>query len=140
MTTPVDSVILIPPDAGEYADQLLDLLEHIPVEWGRHLRVSKGWYPLIVKTHQLLLELDPDYEAYQVKEKFGGLRFYHGLSAGIDSSLGWAVEVAAEIESYQICEECGQPGTLHKDTSYWQTLCEPCFEARQLERAERGLV
>jgi hypothetical protein len=130
----------LPDDAGELTLPLRDVLEHIPEEWGRSLRVHRGWYQLVLRTHAKLLELDPSYEALQIKEKFGGLRYYHRLTNAADASLGWSIEAEAEIESYTICELCGQSGTLHKNTTYWQTLCQPCFEERQAERATRGLT
>lgn len=34
------------------------------------------WYPIIKQAHDLLTELIPGYNIAQIKEKFGGLRFY----------------------------------------------------------------
>ena len=42
----------------------------------------------------------------QVKEKFGGLRFYANYNNEATSSL---IEAAA-IESFYTCEVCGRPG------------------------------
>jgi hypothetical protein len=34
------------------------------------------WYPIIKRTHDRLTELIPGYNILQIKEKFGGLRYY----------------------------------------------------------------
>lgn len=34
------------------------------------------WYPIIKQTHDRLTEIIPGYNIAQIKEKFGGLRFY----------------------------------------------------------------
>lgn len=57
--------------------------------------------------------------AIQVKEKFGGLRFYY--SGGDDYIDG--VVAMAESMSYRTCEECGVPGTTTQG-GWIRTLCE----------------
>lgn len=55
----------------------------------------------------------------QVKEKFGGLRFY--VNGAIDKH--WDYIHFAESMSYRICEECGSPGKTY--TNGWhRTLCD----------------
>ena len=59
--------------------------------------------------------------AVQVKEKFGGLRFYIGSG----SPEIYAMIRMAEQISYRICEDCGNPGK--KRSGGWiRTLCDPC--------------
>ena len=55
----------------------------------------------------------------QVKEKFGGLRFY---TDGTDPDLQQKI-FAAEAKSYTVCEICGKPGTPTKG-GWIRTLCE----------------
>lgn len=63
-----------------------------------------GWEPII---RRLSEKLEPmGVIATQVKEKFGGLRFY--IDQGTDEA--YAAIDEAERESYRTCEECGQPG------------------------------
>ena len=57
--------------------------------------------------------------AVQVKEKFGGLRFYY--NGGDDYIRG--LENMAESMSYRTCEECGAPGKPTKG-GWIRTLCE----------------
>jgi hypothetical protein len=81
---------------------------------------SDGWF-------ELLKELSEKLEsegvvASQVKEKFGGLRFY--LRGGATDEV-WDIIDAAGDKSLEICEICGQPGTL-KGKGWVQTLCDAC--------------
>lgn len=57
--------------------------------------------------------------ASQVKEKFGGLRFYYNGGDEFVSGLA----AMAESMSYVTCEECGNPGA--QNNSGWiRTLCQ----------------
>ena len=59
--------------------------------------------------------------ASQVKEKFGGLRFY------IDGGTEWmhgAIHMA-EAMSYKICEDCGAQG-YKRQGGLVRTLCDSC--------------
>lgn len=115
----------VPEDAGEYAEALAGILARIPRGWGRWISCAKGWYSLVVETDQKLAALDPDYEVHQVKEKFGGLRYYHQfVTEGSDYEAGWEIEREAERRSYQICEECGSPGYPRGGGGWIQTLCD----------------
>lgn len=68
--------------------------------------------------YRIVSEDVPQVVAEQVKEKFGGLRFYyrggdqyiHGLAA------------MAESMSYVTCEQCGNPGKSNND-GWISTLC-----------------
>ncbi|MGH2879027.1 MAG: hypothetical protein ACRDK4_05395 [Solirubrobacteraceae bacterium] len=66
----------VPADAGEHADALQAMLLRIPDGWGRWISCDRGWYPLLVELDEQLRALLPDYVIHQVKEKFGGLRYY----------------------------------------------------------------
>jgi len=59
----------------------------------------------------------------QVKEKYGGLRFY---VAGCSDELHDAID-SAEALSYKICELCGNPGTL-MGHGWLKTRCDKCAE------------
>jgi hypothetical protein len=48
--------------------------------------VGAGWQPLIDELDRQLRELDPDYMVLQIKEKFGGLRYYVTPSADTDDA------------------------------------------------------
>lgn len=55
----------------------------------------------------------------QIKEKFGGLRFYY---SGGDDEIAGMVRMA-ESMSYRLCEVCGSPGRPNKE-GWIQTLCK----------------
>jgi len=57
--------------------------------------------------------------ASQVKEKFGGLRFY--VQAATDKHYQYIT--FAESMSYRTCEECGNPGKTYTD-GWHMTLCD----------------
>lgn len=61
--------------------------------------------------------------AMQVKEKFGGLRFYVSNEYHEFSHL---IE-AAEARSQEICEECGKPGSPKLKDGWRLTACHACF-------------
>lgn len=61
----------------------------------------------------------PQVVAVQVKEKFGGLRFYYD---GGDELIRGAVSMA-EAMSYRTCDVCGAPGTPNHD-GWISTRCE----------------
>lgn len=67
--------------------------------------------------------------AEQVKEKFGGLRFYY---RGGDSVIDGMVRVA-ESMSYRTCESCGNPAKI-TGHGWLVTLCDPCKTAKEQQR------
>lgn len=115
----------VPQDAGEYEEDLVKILKRIPDGWGRWISCDKGWYPLITELDKALVELDPNYTIHQVKEKFGGLRYY----ASSTSSVAHDLIDEAERKSYTICELCGAPAQLMKTNSkypWYKTVCSAC--------------
>ena len=95
-----------------------------------------AWFDLVHKLCQdIQLELDKDpslkEDVYveEVKEKFGGLRFY--ITCG-NRAIFDLIE-KAEKESYKICEICGAPGEISVANHWYQTLCE---KHRKIKRAE----
>jgi len=86
--------------------------------WG--IQCGDGWYALVASVAELLTRHNPNIKAEQVKEKFGGLRFYHTYN---DDYTHGVVEMAGHI-SFQICEVCGVPGIKRDSGGYIATLCE----------------
>jgi len=87
-----------------------------------------GWFDIVHRLSKAITEADvralghPKCVAEQVKEKFGGLRFYVGAASMEVHKL---IE-AAEMESYKTCEVCGSPGELDRSRSWHRTLCPKC--------------
>jgi hypothetical protein len=87
-----------------------------------------GWFDILWR---LCVDLEPlvaeseratgcPFEVLQVKEKYGGLRFYVNCrkNVAIDERIGLAMQ-----ESFRTCEICGQPGTLREGRCI-KTLCD----------------
>ena len=88
--------------------------------------VDEGWIPLLDKLISDLLKENPNWDiknVAQIKEKFGGLRFY------VDevSENQYKLIEKAEAESYKICEHCGSTENVEtKGKSWIKSLCEKC--------------
>ena len=82
--------------------------------------VGSGWNLLIKNLIQDLIILGWDKEVIQVKEKFGGLRFY--INEGT-SEIHQRI-AKTEIESMKTCEITGKLGKLRTDIGWYRTLCD----------------
>ena len=94
--------------------------KQLPIECG------DGWRSLIEACDRELRELDPHYEPVQIKEKFGGLRYYFHPSESKTSIWREMLLVTTKYEalSMEICEACGQPGSTMKGRGWIVTRCE----------------
>jgi hypothetical protein len=105
----------------------------------------KGWVPLIdplVAKVESINEKFPlgDVKVVQIKEKFGGLRFYFHTSYEQDRDEPehelWLDEVAklnqmideASEASFSACNDCCKPGKQHTIRGWYATLCEACAD------------
>ncbi len=92
--------------------------------WG--FDCGDGWFKLLDKLSKQIVKLDPKCEAVQVKEKWGGLRFYVNATLHIIHTL----IMNAEKESYTICEVCGKSGKFRGDLFWKQTLCKKHYNEK----------
>lgn len=71
-----------------------------------YVGVSDGWFQILLNLSVALEALGEDITITQIKEKFGGLRFY------VDgcSNTAWKLIEEAEELSETTCEVCGEPG------------------------------
>ncbi len=44
--------------------------------WGATLDIGVGWWPIVIALDEQIAKQAPDYQIHQIKEKFGGLRYY----------------------------------------------------------------
>lgn len=86
-----------------------------------------GWFPLIKELIEDLIALGWDKQICQVKEKFGGLRFY--INSGSNEIYDRISK--AEKDSYNICEKCGEPGKLRNDIGWYLTLCDNHYNEKK---------
>ena len=106
--------------------------------------VGEGWWPIIealcanIQSHtdwwNKNHEKHPVVEQVvvtQIKEKFGGLRFYYD---GGDDQIRGMVRMA-EAWADKSCETCGAPGK-RRDGGWIKTLCDHHAAERDAARAE----
>lgn len=91
---------------------------------GYGIQTGDGWYRLIYELcEQIQKHADEkhfDVLATQVKEKFGGLRFY---LRGADEHIDKLIE-EAELKSCTMCEVCGEPGARRTSGGWLRTMCD----------------
>lgn len=106
------------------------------------LDIAYGWVKIVsellraIKDHEdnLLRQRGPGYfgtEYFpvvidQIKEKFGGLRFYY---SGGDRYVDGLVTMA-ELWAWQTCEICGEAGEPRK-LGWMRTLCDKHYQGTQ---------
>jgi hypothetical protein len=100
--------------------------------------VGAGWYPILEKLCASIqhhidwrnreVETVSQVVVEQIKEKFGGLRFYY---QGGDEYISGLVSMA-ESWAGSTCEECGNVG-VRRDSGWIRTLCD-AHEAEHKER------
>lgn len=97
-----------------------------------YFECGDGWFDLIyVLSKKLMSEIERaekngkqvDFYATQVKEKYGTLRYYSGLSYDF---LDGIIEEAEE-KSATICDQCGKAGEIRDHCNWYYTMCERCF-------------
>jgi len=79
----------------------------------------ENWPQYHAREPKVVSQPIPQVVATQVKEKFGGLRFYYN---GGDEYIGGLIQMA-ELMSQQTCEVCGNHGKIYT-TGWHRTLCE----------------
>lgn len=92
----------------------------------------KGLYQPIINYIDQYNNSHEDSHIYidQIKEKFGGLRFYwsaENISKEVEDKLHEMVSVAEE-ESYKVCETCGSREDVGITVGGWyRTICRKCL-------------
>ena len=105
------------------------------------LEIGEGWYSIVQPLFDYIHKynagkkkyseftkedeekgLSPQIEVIQVKEKFGGLRFYTSYTT---KELNALIDEAEEKAS-KTCERCGKKGKLRCRRGWYATLCDEC--------------
>jgi hypothetical protein len=105
---------------------------------------SEGWWPILTNLcaniqHYLdwknkKSEVIPQVTVAQIKEKFGGLRFYY--DGGDDTIRGMVT--MAEAWASNTCETCGNPGQ-QRSGGWIKTLCDEHESERQQRLAKHNV-
>lgn len=128
----------------ENRDRLLKAAPRLCRKWPPYCGESagNGWANLIIKLATDIEELTKDLPLEsvptiaQIKEKFGGLRFYIDGSKPELSEATYKLIGDAERASYVTCEECGAPAETDRSRGWIRTLCEPCKKIREEQLKE----
>ena len=105
--------------------------------------VDEGWYQLIVDCDKELTAIDPNYGIFQIKEKFGALRYY--MSPSNDTTpeqrdAMWAITEKYEALSRTVCEATGGPGVMMKSVGGWRKTLNPEYAASTFHYARYVIV
>lgn len=73
--------------------------------------IPDGWVGIIERLHENLVLVAPEYRITQVKEKFGGLRFYTNIGYDPDGIASMIIQ-HYERESEVTCDVCGERGKI----------------------------
>lgn len=105
---------------------------------------GEGWWPILTNLcaniqHHIdwknkHSEVVPQVTVAQIKEKFGGLRFYYD---GGDDVIAGMVRMA-EAWAGNTCETCGKPG-YQRSGGWIKTLCDEHEAERQQRLANRNI-
>ena len=106
-------------------------IHQIPTPWELfRIECGQGWEclysPLIsyIQNYNEGKPTDEQIQIVQIKEKFGGLRFYvNNATEELNDMIN-----KAEDESYHVCEICGSRENIGYTQGYIQTLCHKCVK------------
>jgi len=97
-----------------------------------YFECDDGWFDILANlTKEIEAEIakEPNLaslKVVQVKEKFGGLRYYVSVE---NSAISAAIE-RAEKESANTCETCGAPGQNRSIHRWMRTECDEHYAKR----------
>ena len=116
---------------SELDNRLLD--DRAPFD-ERGIECGDGWFDLVDRLSRsceneidTLMAQGVPHEGWpriaQIKEKFGGLRFY--VRGPLPEDLRAQILQVENMESLRTCERCGAPGKLREDP-WLRTYCDNC--------------
>lgn len=111
-----------------------ELKSRIADPFEKRVDCGEGWFGLLSDLHDKLAHIDPNYVLFEVKEKFGALRFYYEASNPEADIIFRSLVRMYERMSERICEVTGEPGILMKRDGVYKTLNER-FESEGWEQA-----
>ena len=91
----------------------------------RGIDCGDGWFDIL---YNLCKEIEPMRpKVMQIKEKFGGLRFYCSFPKDY-SEKGYVFIRKAEEQAIETCEDCGEPGEFRIHRGWRRVSCTKCHE------------
>ena len=123
--------------------QIEELKKKIVPEYWKSIDVDEGWYRLVIDCDRELTGIDPNYQIYQVKEKFGGLRYY--MTPSNDTTpeqrdAMWTITRKYEDIAFRTCSATGKTGVLMKSIGGWRKTLNPEYAAETLHYAKYSIA
>ena len=114
---------LRPIDSKDLLTKLFTRFENSPAIY---FSIGPGWFHLLADLHEKLFHLDPNYTIFQIKEKFGGLRFYASFYniSPISEKIAFDLIAYAESKSLYICEICSNYGYVSEHKHWLSARCK----------------
>lgn len=116
-----------------------------------YIECGVGWFDIIDALSKQISEhvtklpapvAEPYVSVQQIKEKFGGLRYYVYYTHLSDDQIQEIESMirVAESKSYTACEDCGGDGSRVAPRKYWmRTLCKNCIENYDMGDTPNGI-
>lgn len=105
-----------------------------------YIEVDEGWYQLVLDCDEELSAIDPYYDLQQIKEKFGGLRYYFQPSNPSLREQMDAVVAKYEQLASKTCEVTGKDGILMKSIGGWYKTLNQEFAETHMSYAKYTAV
>jgi hypothetical protein len=112
---------------------------------------NEGWHNIVDELSKQISEIAKKYPSTdgelrirvaQVKEKFGGLRYYvdyHNMNDDDIQQIEFLIR-NAEMKTFVICEDCGGNGEKVSPRRYWmKTLCPDCQNKYDMGDTPNGI-
>jgi len=102
----------------------MSIKERLRKGMGCYTDIPKGWKELVYQLDLDLSVIDPDYVIDQIKEKFGGLRYY--ISSSVYTEEMRNLIDKAEEKSFNMCLFCGNLAEPKNYDGWYATICKEC--------------
>lgn len=111
-----------------YCKTVEEVMAKYPALYERcYISCGDGWAKLLDVLSEGVSRLGEGMAPVQVKEKFGGLRYYMGETSDAIEML----IAGAEQEAWHTCEACGSRHDVEtRGPGWFRTQCKPCYEKR----------
>jgi len=130
------------PISAQLQMQVENLKNKIPAPFYKIIDIDEGWYQIVVDCDKELTAINPSYNITQIKEKFGGLRYYIKPVGANSDQTNDMYKVIARYEKIasKTCEATGLPGVLMKSVGGWYKTLNPEYAASKKHYARYKVV
>ena len=126
------TIMNINPISAELQAEVEKLKLRIPEAFSKTIDVDEGWYQIVVDCSKEIDTIYPHYKILQIKQKFGGLRFYLDIYGdATNEQRNQVYEVIRKYEklALQTCEATGLRGVAMKSPHGWLKILNPEYAA-----------